>query len=224
MKKSAALLCVLLMTMSASAQYLQFKPYKPYKWLIGIGWNVVDDDGRPYTNLFNVAQTWNVQPYPTMLTVDRYLKYNLSVEAAASFNIYSGSTLINGVYRAGTFGALDITCRYSFYRFMQPMKWFDPYVGIGIGATFRDATTPPFVPMTHVQFGANFWIKNVGIRLQTCGKLGITGGFFFTETNYLQHSASILYRFPGKDKNKSSFDKRRYPWIHKKEKYKGKSK
>ena len=78
--------------------------------------------------------------------------------------------------------------------------------------------------MTHVQFGANFWIKNVGIRLQTCGKLGITGNFFFTETNYLQHSASILYRFPGREKSKSSFDKRRYPWIHKKEKYKGKSK
>lgn len=226
MRKSALLLLFLAVLFEASAQgnYLQFKTERPYKWMFGIGWNVVDDDGHPYTNLFNVPGSWNYQYYPTMIHVDRYLKRGFSVEATGSFNLYSGSTTINGVPGlSGIFGALDIKGKYSFYNVVGA-SWFDPFIDLGIGATYRSAIPQTFAPSANVGVGFNFWVKNVGLRLYTTGKLGLASPIYRSPTNYLQHSVSILYRMQERDKKNTSSDKKRYKWTHKKEKFKSRSK
>ena len=42
-------------------------------WVVGGGWNVVDDDGRPFKSLFDVNKSWNIPPYPSRLFFQKVL-------------------------------------------------------------------------------------------------------------------------------------------------------
>lgn len=209
---------------TSNAQYLQFKPFKPYKWMVGVGWNVVDDDGRNFSHLLDYENSWQYLPYPTTLSVDRYIKKGMSVEAIAAFNIYDASKVVNDTTGlSGYFGSFDATFKYSFYQFLQPTRWFDPYVGAGVGFVYREAYKDDLVPTCNVTLGMNFWIKNFGIRLQTAGKLGLTSDIWTGHSDYVQHTAMLMYRFPDKAKKDNSFNKRKHKWTKDKPKYKGKS-
>jgi len=222
----------------AQGEYLKFKPYKPYKWMAGIGWVAVDG--------YNVKNNLLILPYPTQASVDRYFKYNLSAELGVSYAKYDQiftsnftsvssyfdtvtmtthfdtTTVTSKTTTAGSLMAADLMCRYSFYRYMP--SWFDPYVGLGVGVTYRMGTTSSFSPTINASAGMIFWIKNVGIRLQAMGKAEISGGILTSPNNYLAYSAGVQYKFPIKEKSKSSFGSAKHGWVHKKEKFKGKSK
>ena len=206
--------------------------------MIGIGW--VATDG------YNVKNDLLILPYPTQLTLDRYFKYNLSAEFGASYANYNQiftsnfttvssfldtatmttyfdtTTVTSRTATAGSLIAADLMCRYSFYRYMP--SWFDPYVGLGVGVTYRMGAASSFSPTVNASAGMIFWIKNVGIRLQAMGKAEMSGGILTSPNNYLAYSAGIQYRFPIKEKSKSNFGSAKHGWVHKKAKYKGKSK
>ncbi len=219
----ALFIVLLILCGSAFAQPHDWMPKpKPYTWMFGLGWNAVDDDGRPFCQPFDAPQSWHIRPYPTRLNVDRYLNKGFSVEFTGAYNRYNGANLVNGsTGLGGTFISLDLNGKYSFYNLMS-VNWFDPYVSLGFGGTIRSAYPTTFVPTLNSAIGANFWVyKNWGIQLQTSAKFGIKSDFYRTDANYLQHSAGIVYKIePGMKKNKSN-DKRRYPWIRKKKSYRG---
>lgn len=240
MKKNILFLifCFCFLNAFSQGDYLKFKPYKPYKWMVGIAW--VTPDG------YNIKNNLLILPYPTQLTVDRYFKYNLSAEIGFSYanynriytsnyttvsthydtstmtTHYDTSTVTSRTTTSGSLLAADLMCRYSFYRSMP--KWFDPYVGLGIGLTYRMGTGASFSPTANVSAGMIFWMKNVGIRLQAMGKAEMSGGILTSPNNYLAYSAGIQYKFPVKEKSKNNFAKSKHGWAHKKAKYKGKSK
>lgn len=204
----------------AQSDYLKFRSYQPYTWMIGAGWSFVDNDGRSHSHFLDIGNAWLLNPYPAHITVDRYLKHGISLELAASFNQYSGK-IVNQTVSSGMMFSTDLTCRYSFYQFLQPTRWFDPYLGIGVGATLSSG----FYPTANGVVGVNFWIKNFGIRLQGAVKFGIVPKFYYNNTNYLHYTASFLYRFPKKDRRDNSFQQSKHKWAKKKPgKYKGRSK
>ena len=104
------------------------------------------------------------------------------------------------------------------------MRWIEPYLIMGLGYTFRTAgTETPHIPTLNLGAGLNFWItKNIGIQIQSTGKLSIYPFFIGTDANYFQHSAGISYRWHSNKKNKSSFDKKRYPWTRDNKRHKSK--
>ncbi len=207
-----------------SQHSLSFKTIKPYKWMIGIGWNVVDDDGRAFSYMLDVKNSWNYLYYPTTLSVDRYLKRGFSVEFVGAYNKYGANKCVNGqMNRPGTFVSLDLQGKYSFSEMLSESKWFDPYVCIGLGITYRDNYATQIVPTTNLALGANFWYKNAGLRLQTSGKLGLSGAIWTSDADYVHHSISLLYRFGSKSK-RNEFSKPKHKWIHQKERYRGRSK
>lgn len=209
----------------AQGGYLKFKGFKPYKWMFGVGWNVVDDDGHDFSYMFDYKTGWNFLPYPATLSVDRYLKKGFSIDATLAYNMYKADKEINLVRnKPGTFFSVDIQGKYSFYQFLQPTQWFDPYISIGIGATYRTSYAQTVVPTTNLALGMNFWVKNFGLRLQTSGKLALVGNIYASDADYVHHSVSILYRVQGKEKRDKSFNNSKHGWVHKKSKYKGKSK
>lgn len=225
-------------TAQSQSDYLKFKPFQPYKWMIGVGWVAVDG--------YNIKNDLLILPYPTQLSLDRYFKYNLSAELGVSYANYNqiftsnftsvtsyvDSTTMTTYYDTittttrtnvgGSLIAVDLMCRYSFYRYMP--NWFDPYVGLGIGVTYRMGGTGSFSPTVNVSAGMIFWMKSVGIRLQAMGKAEMSGGIITSPNNYLAYSAGIQYKFPIKSGQKSDFHKPKNKWIHKKGKYKSKSK
>jgi OOP family OmpA-OmpF porin len=85
-------------------------------WIIGMGWNAVDDDGNPFRNLFRFQPTWNILPYPTRLTLDRNIKNGWSAEIIFCYNKYKPNKDINNVIISGNylFLSLDAMAKYHF--------------------------------------------------------------------------------------------------------------
>lgn len=209
----------------SQSDYLKFRTYQPYTWMVGGGWSLIDNDGRSHANFFDFKGAWLMHPYPTHLLVDRYLKHGFSLEFSASFNQFRANKMVNGAYHSGMMLSGDLTARYSFYKFLQNTKWLDPYLGIGVGVTHLNAGTSALYPTMNGVVGVNFWIKNFGIRLQGTAKFGLTSNFYYNDANYLHYTGALLYRFPKKYKTKSNFHKPNHKWTREKPgKYKGRSK
>jgi hypothetical protein len=196
----------------------------PYKWMFGVSWNVVDDDGNAFTKLLDYQGSWNYLYYPSRISIDKYLRKGWSLEGMIAYNSYTKSKLINdttGV--SGIFLSGDFHVKYSFYRFFAPMKWFDPYVSAGLGFTYRQVRDVPVTPTCNIALGANFWFsRSWGIQIQTMGKLGIVSDIYRSDSDYIQHSIGIMYRKqPSKKPN--HFNKRRYGWTNEKQRFKRKN-
>ena len=203
----------LLISYQSGAQPLSWIPRKnPYKWMLGIGWNVVDDDGRAFCQPFDAKQSWNYQLYPTRLNADFYLRKGLSIEFTGCYNQYKAGKLINDSTNvSGLFLSFDANVKYSFYSFFLPSKWFDPYVSLGLGGTHRDTYETTFQPTFNAAIGANFWIyRGLGIQIQTSGKFGITGDFYSTHADYLQHTAGFVYKFQPRRRVNNDFSKKHF--------------
>lgn len=192
---------------------------KPYKWLVGVSWNAVEDDGRGFCQMFDVTQSWNMPAYPTRLVVDRYFKHGLSAEFSGAYNRYLAGKLINGsTNRSGMFLSFDLNAKYSFYD-LQQTTWLDPYVSLGVGITQRTAIPQVLCPTANIGAGVNIGIyKGLGIQLQTSAKFGLAGKLF-AENDYFQHSAGLVYKFKG-DRKSNDFNKKHYKWTDKKQRYK----
>ena len=227
MKKLLLLFSLLFVVNSAVAQpYKTIKVYKPYKWMIGVSWTVIEDDGNQLGDLFNVGSSWNYQYYPTKISLDRYLKYGWSLEAAAAYTPYLPGKRINDTTGlSGIFACFDVNGKYSFYNHYAPrMRWFDPYFTFGVGYTYRsNAAVAQHVPTLNLGFGFNIWIHRMfGIQIHTNGKLGLWPGFWDSSfhTNYFQHSAGLVFRWgEGRSKN-GDFGRRKHKWAHGNKRYK----
>jgi len=221
--RSLLLIVIVSSAQSALAQPLHWMGQKkPYKWQFGLGWNAVDDDGRDFCQPFDTKQSWNAPPFPSRLLVDKYLRKGFSLEFAGAYNNYKQGKLINdSTNRSGLFISADLNAKLSFAPLLYPMKWLDPYVSMGLGMTHRDAYDQTVVGTLNVSLGVNFWIyRNWGIQLQSSAKFGINGNFYTTNSDYLQHTASIVYKLPDR-RDRGSFQKKQHKWTKKRPKFKG---
>ena len=227
MKKLLLLSTFILAYGFAMAQpYKTIKTFKPYKWMLGVHWSVIEDDGNQLGDLFNVASSWNYQYYPTKLSLDRYLRYGWSLEASATYNTYLPGKRVNDTTGlASIFFCADVNGKYSLYNLYAPrMRWIEPYFTFGLGYTFRSsAAVAPHVPTLNLGLGFNVWFhKNVGLQIHTNGKLGLWPGFWDSglHTNYFQHSAGIVARWGGGRKSNNAFSKKKHKWTRKTQRHK----
>lgn len=183
-------------------------------WILGLGGNVVDDDGSPFKYLFNAAPRWNLRPYPTRISIEKSLKYTFSIETVFNFNQYKASKIINNeVGKSGIFFSTDINLKNDFNRMIKQEGWFNPYVVYGLGGTFRTVRSLPIGGNLNLGFGFNIWLTSyVGINFQSIAKFGVSTRFPRSSSNYLQHSTGIVFKL--QNRGKPSFYKRRYKWIN----------
>lgn len=191
-------------------------------WTVGLGWNVIDDDGKPFNKLFDANGSWNVVPYPSKLSCEKALIQGWSVEFAANYNQMKSGKLINNdiAKSTQTFLSADINGKFSFAEFAN-LGFFDPYVLHGFGYTHRGAGKSPNVATANIGLGFNCWVYDdmIGINVQSQAKFALKSPFIKTSGNYLQHSLGIVYKFetsqsrygqkPGRAGNKYKFFKTR---------------
>lgn len=193
----------------------------PYRWMFGLSWSVIDDDGNAFGNLLDYQNSWNYLPVPSRLSVDKYIRKGWSLEGMVAYNTYSSSKLINDTTGAsGIFLSGDFHVKYSFYRLMPTSaKWFDPYFTGGLGFSYRSIRENPINPSLNLGFGMNFWLtKQWGLQLQTVGKLALVSDIYTSNADYIQHTVGIVYRMqPLKKKFKQG--KAQYKWVHGKQRY-----
>ncbi|HUH47202.1 MAG TPA: hypothetical protein VLZ54_08630, partial [Arenibacter sp.] len=65
-------------------------------WMVGLGYNFVDDSGDQFEELFDIKDQWNAVAFPSRLSIGRYFKSGLGIEAIGTFNKYKVGKLIDG--------------------------------------------------------------------------------------------------------------------------------
>ena len=222
MLKNLFIATLIFISFGAYAQpYKTIKPYKPYKWMVGLHWNAVDDDGNKFGNIFDVSNSWNIKPFPTRFTLDRYLVYGWSVEMAASYAAYTSDKLVNdSTGREGINLSIDFNAKYSFYNLYAPrVRWIEPYLIAGIGFTYRIGTADAYVPTVNLGGGVNFWIVNwFGVQLSSTAKFAVYPKVWDTKNNYLQHNAGLVFRTPDNAKHKNQNSRKQHKWTNKQSK------
>jgi hypothetical protein len=194
----------------------------PYKWMIGLSWSLIDDNGEPFTKLFDVSGSYNFEYFPSKLMVDRYFRKGWSMEGLLTYNRFYSDKQINDT--TGVEGLLfsgDVHLKYSFNRYFRRAKWFDPYISMGLGVTYRSVREQAITPTFNTTFGANFWFsRKWGAQVQTTGKLGLTADIYTGDADYLQHSLGVVYRFTPKRRSTNNFaSKRQHKWTNEKTRY-----
>lgn len=161
-------------------------------WIFGIGFNAVDDAGSEFNDVFNFEDNWNIVPFPSRISIGRYFKNGLGLEAIGSYNQYMEGKIIDGVLNTEDidYYAVDFRVSYDLNQILGETGWFDPYVGIGAGYT--DANNQ----------GRGTYNASVGFRTWFTDRFGLdfnsTGKWAMSTenaTNHIQHAAGAVYRF-----------------------------
>ena len=98
--KLALFVCVFFSTITIYAQNLELGKKDTIvkkSWIVGLGFNAVDDAGSEFTNLFNVSDNWNIVPYRSRISIGRYFESGIGLEAIASYNRYEEGKIVDDV-------------------------------------------------------------------------------------------------------------------------------
>ncbi|MEX0273575.1 MAG: OmpA family protein [Flavobacteriaceae bacterium] len=160
-------------------------------WMVGLGYNFVDDSGDVFNNLFSFGEQWNTVVFPSRISLGRYFKNGLGLEAIGTYNKYKEGKLVDGVVLTEDrdYYAIDARLSYDLNEIIGQTAWFDPYVGIGVGYT--DANNQGRGTYNAV-LGFRTWLSDRwGLDFNSSGKwrMGDKG------TNHLQHAAGLVYQF-----------------------------
>ncbi|WP_350287906.1 OmpA family protein [uncultured Croceitalea sp.] len=183
-------------------------------WIFGVGFNAVDDAGSEFTDVFNFSDNWNVLPYPSRVSVGRYFKSGLGLEAIGSYNVYKEGKIVDGNINQEDidYFALDIRASYDLNKILGETGFFDPYVGVGVGYT--DANNQGRGTY-NASIGFRTWISEKwGLDFNSTGKWTMDSD---NSTNHIQHAAGVVYRF-GIEKELSSKGQEKLALIQEMEK------
>ena len=63
-------------------------------WLVTVGVNAVDDSGDEFGKLLDIDRAWNMLPYPSRVSIGRYFRNGIGLEAIGSYNQYKEGKII----------------------------------------------------------------------------------------------------------------------------------
>lgn len=167
---------------------------KKIPWRIGVSGTVIDDDGKPFNDLFNVKSSWNLLPFPTKISLDGRYNRIWSIEGVLVYNRYKASKMINNRIIESSYNlfSFDINAKCHLKTFLKNSKIIDPFFSLGFGCTSRSIDAKKYSVTNNIGVGANFWFfHDLGFTLQSMGKFGMTG---LGSANYLLHSLGLVYK------------------------------
>lgn len=162
-------------------------------WIVGLGYNIVDDSSRDgFQSYFDVKGTWNAVPYPSRISIGKYFKNGLGLEAIASYNKYKAGKIVDGLpplTNDKNYYSVDSRLSYDLNKIIGETGWFDPYIGVGLG--FTDANSITRGTFNGV-LGFRTWFSDrLGLDVNSSGKWRMNKN----ATNHLQHVIGVVYRF-----------------------------
>ncbi len=161
-------------------------------WLVSLGTNIVDDSGDEFGELFDLSEGWNMVPYPSRISVGRYFKNGLGLEAIGSYNRYKEGKIVDNVVNPEDvdYWGLDFRVSYDLNMILGETGFFDPYIGIGAGYT--DANNQGRGTYNAVVGFRTWFSDHWGLDFNSTGKWAMD-----TEnaSNHIQHALGVAYRF-----------------------------
>lgn len=161
-------------------------------WLVSLGANAVDDSGHEFNRLFDFDDAWNIAPYPSRVSIGRYFRNGIGLEAIGSYNQYKEGKTVDGeiMQEDVDYFGLDFRVSYDLNMILGDTGFFDPYIGIGAGYT--DANNYGGGTYNAI-IGFRTWLSDHwGLDFNSTGKWAMDA----TEaTNHIQHAVGVAYRF-----------------------------
>ncbi|MEC8831517.1 MAG: OmpA family protein [Bacteroidota bacterium] len=161
-------------------------------WLVTLGTNIVDDSGDEFGELFDLSEGWNMVPYPSRVSVGRYFKNGLGLEAIGSYNRYKEGKIIDNQVNTEDidYWGLDFRVSYDLNMILGHTGFFDPYIGIGAGYT--DANNQGRGTYNAVLGFRTWFSDHWGLDLSSTGKWAMDTE---NSSNHIQHALGVAYRF-----------------------------
>ncbi len=160
--------------------------------VIGIGFTAIDDSGDMFGQLLDVSDEWNMVAFPSRLNIGTYFSNGIGIEGIASYSKYKTGKKVDNLIQAEdvSYYAIDARVTYALNKIWGGSKWFDPYLGGGIGYT--DANNQGRGTMNGI-VGIKTWFSDrFGLDFNSSGKWSMNTD---KGSNHLQHAVSGLYRF-----------------------------
>ena len=162
-------------------------------WIFGVGFNAVDDSGNVFDGLFNVGDEWNMVPFPSRVSIGRYFKNGLGIEAIGTYNKYKEGNIIDAVINPVdiNYYGIDGRITYDLNKIIGQTGWFDPYVGVGAG--YSDANNLGRGTYNAVVGFRTWFSDRWGLDFNSTGKWAMSQGD--GASNHIQHAAGVVYQF-----------------------------
>ncbi|TAI48554.1 OmpA family protein [Flagellimonas allohymeniacidonis] len=161
-------------------------------WMVSLGINVVDDSGDEFGNLLDIEDGWNMVPFPSRISVGRYFKNGVGLEAIGTYNRYKEGKVIDNEINTEDidYFGIDFRVSYDLNQILGETGFFDPYVGIGAGYT--DANNEGRGTYNAVVGFRTWFSDHWGLDFNSTGKWAMS-----TEnaTNHIQHAVGVVYQF-----------------------------
>ncbi|MCX2679662.1 OmpA family protein [Galbibacter sp. EGI 63066] len=161
-------------------------------WLLGIGFNVVDDMGIKSRQYADVDDNWHMVPFPSRASVGYFLNNGLGFQLIGTYNHYKSGRMVDGTELLGDrdYVGIDTQISYSLNRVFGHMGWFDPYLAAGGGYTWVGDIGRPTL---NAGGGSNIWLSDrVGINLNAVGKFSVKDRE--VATNHAQYSIGVVFK------------------------------
>lgn len=159
--------------------------------MVGIGFNAIDDSGKQFDELLSFEDEWNAVPFPSRLSIGRYFKNGLGVEAIVAYNKYQKNKIVQGVPMPDDkdYFSFDSRLSYDLNKIIGETGWFDPYVGAGIG--YSHANDDNIATYNGIVGFRTWFSDRIGLDVNSSGKWAMNNNY----TNHLQHAIGVVYRF-----------------------------
>lgn len=198
----------------------QKRKKKPYSWILASGYAVVNDNEEKLPNLFDVQGSWNCAVYPSYFSINKYARKGFSHEGLFSYTPYRTEAIVNdNLGIKGFLASANYAYKLNFNQFIRTIpEDIDPFIAIGGGLTYRSFDLGGLCATTNLHVGLNLWFsKHWGVQIQGIGKLALVSDVYRTRQDYIQFTGSVTYRILPSKRYKR--DKRRYKWIHERQRY-----
>lgn len=160
-------------------------------WMVGLGWNFVNDTGKRFNNIATVKDQINGVAFPSRVNIGRYFKSGIGLEAIASYNKYKKGNIIDGVVNPEDkdYFGFDTRFSYDLNKIFGQTGFFDPYVGVGVGYTYaNDLSRGTYNGV----IGFRTWFSDRwGLDFSSSGKWS----FGNEASNHVQHAVGVVYQF-----------------------------
>ncbi|WP_298480581.1 OmpA family protein [uncultured Maribacter sp.] len=185
-------------------------------WMFGLGYNFVDDSGDVADGLFKFKDEWNGLAFPNRLSIGRYFKSGIGIEAIATYNKYKEGKIVDQavVIDESDYIGFDTRLTYDLNKLIGQIAWFDPYLGGGLGYT--DANNVGRGTYNAVVGFRTWFSDRVGLDINSSGKWAMGNN---DASNHLQHSVGVVYQF-GIEKGLSKKGEEKLALIQEQEKEK----
>ena len=173
-------------------------------WMVGLGWNFINDSGNRLNNITTTKNMYNAVAFPSRISLGRYFRSGIGLEAIASYNNYKEGNIIDGVVNPEDkdYFGFDTRVSYDLNKIVGQTGWFDPYVGVGAGYTYaNDLGRGTY----NAVIGFRTWFSDRwGLDFSSSGKWS----FGNEASNHLQHAVGVVYQFNiEKDLTKKGLEK-----------------